>query len=106
MLDKKILDEIVLKIVDNYKPEKLLLFGSYASGNETENSDLDLLIVKDNDLPRYKRSREVRSFLRGILFPMDIIVYTPDEIKKWEKVNHSFIYNVLNSCEVLYERGN
>ncbi|MEA1973106.1 MAG: nucleotidyltransferase domain-containing protein [Candidatus Cloacimonadota bacterium] len=104
MLKKRMLDEIVLKIVNNYKPEKLLLFGSYASETETESSDLDLLVIKNNNLPRYKRSREVRAFLRGILFPMDIIVYTPEEIKKWKNVKHSFIHNVLNSCEVLYER--
>ena len=104
MLKKKILNEIVLRIVNNYNPEKLILFGSYASGDETEDSDLDLLIIKKNNLPRYKRSQEVRPFLRGIIFPMDILVYTPNEINKWKDVKNSFIYNVLNSCEVLYEQ--
>ena len=104
MVDKNILNEIVYRIVNNYHPDKLLLYGSQASGTEQENSDVDLLIIKNNKLPRHKRSREVKPFLRGIKFPIDIIVYTQEEIEKWQNVKNSFIYNVLISCEILYER--
>ncbi|MDO9578624.1 MAG: nucleotidyltransferase domain-containing protein [Candidatus Cloacimonadales bacterium] len=104
MVDRKILDEVVQRIVINYQPDKLLLYGSQACGKEQTDSDFDLLIIKDNKLPRHKRSREVRPFLRGIKFPIDIIVYTQAEIEKWQNVKNSFIYNVLNSCEILYER--
>ena len=93
MLDQGLIKEIVKRIVQNYHPQKMLLFGSYANGTETEDSDLDLLVVKENKLPRYKRSREVKALLRGLKFPIDVMVYTPKEIQKWEDVENPITKN-------------
>jgi predicted nucleotidyltransferase len=77
MITQEQIEEIVKRIIDNYDPEKIVLFGSYAYGHPTEDSDLDLLVVKNSDLPRYKRAREIRRHLWGITdTPKDIIVYT------------------------------
>jgi predicted nucleotidyltransferase len=57
------IEEIVKRIVDHYKPRKIILFGSYAYGAPAKDSDLDLLVVKDTDLPGYKGAREIRKFL-------------------------------------------
>ncbi len=102
LINKKQIDEIVRRIVENYKPEKIILFGSYAYGSPSEDSDLDLLIIKDSNLPRYKRGREVRKYLRGLKVAVDLLVYTEDEVKKWSNVKPAFITTVTEKGRVLY----
>ena len=54
------ISEIISKIANGYKPEKIILFGSYATGNPTEDSDLDLFVIKETDLPKPDRTVQVR----------------------------------------------
>lgn len=51
MITQKQIEEIIKRIIDNYNPEKVIIFGSYAHDHPTEDSDLDLLVVKNTDLP-------------------------------------------------------
>jgi predicted nucleotidyltransferase len=95
---------IVDTIVMTYQPDKIMLFGSYATGQPTEDSDVDLLIVKDTDLPRHQRGREVRQYLYGSKFPMDIIVATPHELEQSQLKPYSFLYQALHSSKTVYER--
>ncbi|MCS6951165.1 MAG: nucleotidyltransferase domain-containing protein, partial [bacterium] len=60
----EMLDDIVKKLVESYAPQKIILFGSYASGRAREDSDIDLLIVKDTQQPHLDRWREVKRLLR------------------------------------------
>ena len=62
--------------------ERVVLFGSYARGEATEHSDVDLLVIAPSDLPRFKRSRALYQSLRPYPFAMDLLVYTPEEMKK------------------------
>ncbi len=105
MLTQLQIDEIVQRIANNYILQKIILFGSYAYGEPSENSDLDLLvIVKDSEQPRYKRAREIRKQLWGISdVPKDIIVYTEDEVKDWKNVDAAFITKIIKQGRVLYE---
>ena len=103
MITREQINEITRRIVQSFQPEKVILFGSYARGNPTENSDLDLLIIKDSNIPRYKRGREIRKHLRGLKIPVDLVVYTKDEIHKWRLVKTAFITTVMESGVVLYE---
>ncbi|RPI14445.1 MAG: nucleotidyltransferase domain-containing protein [Ignavibacteriae bacterium] len=98
------IQEIINKIVDNYGPDKIILFGSYATGSIHINSDIDLLIIKDSPLPRHRRGSEVRKYLYGTMVPMDIVVYTNKEIEEDKDLKFSFIYNVMKSGKVLYEK--
>lgn len=105
MLKKNKINEIATQIVKAVNPQKIILFGSYAHGHETDDSDLDLLIIIQNsDLPLYKRSRIIRKYLRGITdVPRDIVVYTQKEIEEWAAVKFSFISNILTYGKTLYE---
>lgn len=103
MITKKQIDEIVNRIVENYLPEKIILFGSYAYGNPTDNSDLDLLIVKNSNIPSHKRGREVRKYLRGLKVPMDIIVRTPEEFETYKDIIGTIIYPANKFGKVIYE---
>ncbi|MEW5767471.1 MAG: nucleotidyltransferase domain-containing protein [bacterium] len=102
MVTQKQINEITRRIVENFKPEKIILFGSYAHGNPSKDSDLDILIIKNSNVPRYKRGREVRKYLRGLKVAIDLVVYTNDEIQKWDKVKTSFITTVMEKGKVLY----
>lgn len=104
MLAQEQIEKILKRIVNRYKPDKVVLFGSYAHGNPTEDSDLDLLVVRSSNLPRYKRAREIRKYLWGITdVPKDIIVYTPEEIDDWKGVEEAFITNIMKKGKILYE---
>jgi len=59
MIGKDKISEIVNKIVIGYNPDKIILFGSYAYGNPKEDSDLDLFVIKDTDVPRPQRTVQV-----------------------------------------------
>jgi predicted nucleotidyltransferase len=98
------ISEIVNKIASGYKPDKIILFGSYARGNPNENSDLDLFVIKDSDLPRPQRTAFVRKLIYGSMIPIDLIVYTPKEIEESRNNKYSLVFNVLNSGKTLYER--
>ena len=57
MIDKQKIDEIIKKIADNYQPDKIIMFGSYAYGNPNNTSDLDLLIIKVHPCNEYKTKK-------------------------------------------------
>jgi len=104
MISQRKINEVVNKIIENYNPEKIILFGTYAKGTQSEHSDLDLLIIKDSNLPRYKRARQVWKYLWGSMVPMDIIVYTNKEFNEDKDVRFTFINNVHRTGKVLYEK--
>jgi len=102
MISQEKINEVINRIVKNINPEKIILFGSYASGNPSEDSDLDILIIKEMRMPRYKRSRQVKKHLRGMKIPIDVIVYTKKEIKKWENTETAFINQAIKQGKILY----
>ncbi len=104
MIAQNDIEKLVQTIVSSYKPEKVLLFGSYASGTATENSDVDLLLVKDTHLPPHKRTGEISALLKGILFPLDIIIYTHNEFEQQSNQKYTFLNNALTHSKVLYEQ--
>jgi len=104
MIGQDKISDIVKKIVTGYNPEKIILFGSHVTGNPDENSDLDLLVIKDTDLPRPQRAVEIRKMLYGVMIPIDLVVYTQTEIDESKDKSYSFVYEVLKTGKTLYER--
>lgn len=93
---------IVNRVVQYARPTKVILFGSYANGDPDENSDIDLLIIKNTDLPLNKRSLEIRPCLRGLKIPIDILVYTEDEYQDQLNSKYSIIGEIAKKGIVLY----
>ena len=104
MIDTTKINEIVNRIAVRFNPDKIILFGSYATGNPNNDSDIDLLVIQDTDLPRHKRSIEIQKYLIGSMIPMDILVYTTKEFEQEKKEKNSFIYSAIRTSKVLYER--
>ena len=98
------INTIVQKVVEGAKPEQVVLFGSFAAGTQGEDSDIDLLIIKDTSLRRDERDREIRSFLKDVIYPMDIFVYTPNEVNHLKNLPNSFLNKILATGKTIYER--
>ncbi|PJB21328.1 MAG: hypothetical protein CO114_05905 [Euryarchaeota archaeon CG_4_9_14_3_um_filter_38_12] len=104
MIGKEKIDEIVKKIADNIKPEKIVLFGSYAYGNPAKHSDLDLCVVLNEDIKNPDIGWEIRKLFWGWFIPMDIIVYTQKDIDEWKNVKMAFPTTIMRKGKVLYEK--
>ena len=99
-----ILDAIVKKIVTGYSPRKIILFGSYAYGIPTEDSDIDLLIIKETDKRPIDRWMAVKRLLRDRNRDVSVspLVYTSKELSERMAVKDFFIQEVLEKGKVLY----
>ena len=104
MVNEDNIRRVAARIAIAANAERVILFGSYARGEATEHSDVDLMVIAESDLPRFKRSRELYSLIKPYPFPMDIIVYTPQEFERWRKSKVSFVSTVLREGKTLYER--
>jgi predicted nucleotidyltransferase len=100
----ELLAEVVRRILSVGTPQKVLLFGSWARGTARPDSDLDLLIIEESDLPRWRRSARYRRALCGVFPAKDLLVWTPQEVEDWRSVPHAFITTVLRESKPLYER--
>lgn len=101
------LEKLVDFIASEYEPEKIILFGSYATEMRGKGSDIDLLIIKKTSKRFVDRVVELMRLIRnqfGFEFPVEPLVYTPDEFKKAEKINSIFTRTVLSKGIVLYEK--
>jgi len=84
--------------------EKVILFGSYAHGNPTPDSDVDLLVVWNTRRPRTERWMAVSRLFSRRPFPMDIVVRTPRQIKDALIRKDCFIREVVSTGKVLFEK--
>jgi len=93
----------VVKNLKKYRPEKVVLFGSYAWGKPKKDSDIDILISKKTGGNPYKRIPEARSYLHNINKAFDILVMEPEEVEKRLKLGDFFIEEIVEKGKVLYE---
>jgi len=98
------LKNIVDKIINNFNPDKIILFGSYAYGHPAVDSDMDIMIVMDTDEKPHKRAVSVRKVLKGIGIPKDIIVKTPEEFERFKDIVGTIVYPAAHKGKVIYER--
>ena len=105
---KETINNAVEFIKEKVSPEKIYLFGSYANGTQGENSDLDFLIIKNTDMPRYKRALPLYSLDKtkkiGMSIGIDFLVYTPSEFDIQKREQNSIIGEVLRTGKLLYAK--
>ena len=95
MINDKLLETVKLRLATAYAPLSIYVFGSYAWGTPTQESDLDLVVVVEKSTQKpYIRSLEGIRALRGLGIAKDILVYTQDEFKTLSKDMSSLLYKV------------
>ncbi len=99
-----VLKQMVEKLREEFDPEKIILFGSYAYGEPTEDSDIDLMVVMETAEQPHKRAVSLRKSLRAIRFPKDIVVKTPEEFARFKDIVGTIVYPAAHKGRVLYER--
>ena len=96
---------IVERIVRDVAPQRIILFGSRSRGQETEASDLDLLVVQDSGRSNRQVRRQIESLLCGRRFAIDLIVATPEQIERnVADGNPFYTRHILGEGKVLYDR--
>ena len=100
-----LINYIVEKIVREIQPEKIILFGSYARGDFSRQSDLDLFIIKEGKESSRIMRRKVDNLLWGRHFPVDLIVRKPEEVEwNFKAKNPFYLYHIFRDGKVLYEK--
>ena len=102
MISKKQINDWCDDIVQRFHPDKVVLFGSCAQGNPTEDSDVDLLVVMPFEGRSIEQAVKLRMDTRPT-FPVDLIVRTPDMISERLSKGDTFIHEIIETGRVLYE---
>ncbi|MFW6156571.1 MAG: nucleotidyltransferase domain-containing protein [Armatimonadota bacterium] len=97
--------EIIQKIVEGYDPEKIIVFGSYARGDWTDSSDLDVLVVKETEERPFERIGSVSGACWPRKLAMDIVVKTPEEIEKELSERELFTREIMREGVVVHDRA-
>ena len=90
------------RVGDEFNVEKVVLFGSYAEGIATDDSDVDLLVICSFEGKSVNKSVEIRMKLRP-KFPLDLIVRTPEKVRQRLEMGDDFMREILQEGKVLYE---
>ena len=98
------LSEIVARLVVAVAPEKIILFGSRATGAARQDSDYDLLLVKAELDPSRRRTGKLYQLLWGIPNPVDLLWFTPDEVEQWAEAPQRVAAPAVRRGVVVYEK--
>jgi predicted nucleotidyltransferase len=99
-----LLKEITRRIVEQFDPEKVILFGSHSTGSSRTDSDVDLLVIMDTSAPPIQRAVQVKRACRPRFVSMDVLVKTPEEVETKLERGSFFLRQILEQGKVLYER--
>jgi len=102
-IDDALIEEIVRRVLSVGKPDKIILFGSAATGEMTRDSDIDLLIVEPQRKDRRRESVEIGDALRGLGFPFDVLVISADWFEASKNVIGGIAYPASKYGRVIYE---
>jgi len=97
--------KIARQIGKQFKPQKVYLFGSYAYGKPTPDSDVDLLVLMPTNLSNVEQAIEIRKFI-DVSFATDLLVRTPEQLTQRLKIGDDFIRDIVTKGIVLYEAAN
>lgn len=102
MVKRHSIKAFVKQVAARFQPERVILFGSYAYGKPTADSDVDLLVVMPHEGPPAVKAGEIRKQVRAG-FPMDLVVRSPAEIRRRLAMGDFFIHEVMERGQPLYE---
>ena len=103
MTTQEAINLAVQRLIKSARPTKVILFGSYAEEQPTEESDLDLLVVEREVSSKLKEMVRLREAVGSIGLPVDIIVCSEQEMEDWGHLPGTVLYWALKEGKVLYE---
>ncbi|MBM4285050.1 MAG: nucleotidyltransferase domain-containing protein [Deltaproteobacteria bacterium] len=103
MIDDKLIEDLCQRIVRDFAPERVVLFGSYASGRPTPDSDVDLLVILPFEGTNFRKSLEILNRTNPS-FPIDLLARTPEDTSRRYEAGDPLIREALDRGKVLYER--
>jgi uncharacterized protein len=103
VVEQNVLDEMVRRLVAEFQPEQIILFGSYAWGEPTEDSDIDLFVIVSESAERpIDRMHRAYRCVSGLGMPVDVLVRTRAQVERFRDVYASLECEVLERGKVLY----
>jgi predicted nucleotidyltransferase len=96
------IQDLVARIVQACQPERIILFGSYAYGAPTSDSDVDLLVILPHDRKGVRKAVEILNAVNPT-FPVDLLVRTPAQVQQRLEWNDFFVREILERGQILYE---
>lgn len=96
------IQKVCRQIVERFRPQKVILFGSYAWGTPNYHSDIDLLVVMPFSASIHDQTVKVRGTLSSEL-PLDVLVRTPEQIRERVEINDFFMKRIIDQGKVIYE---
>jgi uncharacterized protein len=99
-----LLEHVTKTIVERFRPRRIMVFGSHARGDADPDSDLDLFIEMDTSRRPPERAIEVSEVFGLRPWPMDIVVYTPEEVRRLRNVRGTLLSVIEKEGKVLYEQ--
>ena len=104
-VDETLLNEIVRRILTVARPDRIILFGSAATGQMNKDSDIDLLIVEPVVENTRHRSVEINRALGDVSYPVDVIVMRTDRFEQTKRFIGCIAYPANKNGRVIYEAG-
>ncbi len=102
---KPVLDKMVRRIVERCNPEKIILFGSHATGHARPGSDVDLLVITRHGESKRRLAGELYCALWDAGVAKDILVVRPEEFERYREVVGTVIYPAAHEGKVIYDRA-
>ena len=102
-VDETLLNEVVRRVLTVARPDRIILFGSAATGQMTEDSDLDLLVVEPEPANTRDRSIRIRRALGDVHYPVDVIVMSSERFEETKNIVGGIAYPARKYGRVLYE---
>ncbi len=103
MIDQELIDEIIRRMLEVSQPDRIILFGSAASGRMTRDSDIDLLVLEADPGNRRIKSVRIGDALRGLGYPFEVIVMATERFEESKNVIGGLAYPVNKYGKVIYE---
>jgi len=103
-IDDKLVDEIIRRILGVCRPDRVILFGSAATGAMTKDSDIDLLVLEESPGDRREEYVKIRRSLRGMGYPFDILIMAVDYYEDTKHVIGGLAYPANKYGKVIYAR--
>ena len=102
MIDMKDIQALSERIAREFRPQRIILFGSYAYGTPSPDSDVDLLVILPFFFFKQKTAYEIRRRTKPS-FPVDLLVRSPEQLQLRLRMQDSFIHEIVRRGKVLYE---